>query len=164
MEKLRNYDISFSSLKLGNHSFKMAVGQSFFDLFEFDQEFKNPDIEVDIELVKHSSFMELKLQTKGIITLTCDISDEEYEQEIKNAIKVLVKFGEEYDDTNEAVLIIPVGSHSVNVAQLIYESVVLSIPMKHVHPRYVEGYRDKYTDLLEKYSLSEEEREEENNE
>ncbi len=160
MEKLRNYDISFSSLKLGSHSFELIVEQSFFDLFEFEQEFKNPKIEVSVELVKHSSFLELKVETKGKVILECDISDEEYEQPVENIIKTLVKFGEEFDDSNEEVLIIPLGSHSVNVAQLIFESILLSIPMKHIHPRYAEGYKDEYTDLLEKYSLPEEGEEE----
>ncbi|MDR1877747.1 MAG: DUF177 domain-containing protein [Flavobacteriaceae bacterium] len=154
MEKLGNYDISISSLKLGKYSFEMNAEQSFFDLFEFEQEFKDPRIEINVELTKHSSFLELNVQTKGKVVLECDISDEEYEQPIENAIKTLVKFGEEYDDTHEEVLIIPVGSHSVNVAQLAFESVLLSIPMKHVHPRYADGYEDEYTDLLEKYSLS----------
>lgn len=157
MERLRNYDILFSSLKLGSHSFKMSVGQPFFNLFDFKQEFKAPKIEVDIEIIKHSSFLELKVNVEGIVILECDISGVEYEQTIKNEIKTLVKFGEAFDDTNEEVLMLPLGSHSVNVSQLIYESVLLSIPMKHVHPKYSEGHKDEYTNLLEKYGLSDEE-------
>lgn len=153
MEKLHNYDISFSSLKLGNHSFNMSIEQSFFDLFDFDQEFYNPVIEVNVLLIKHSSFLELEINISGTVILRCDISDKEYEQTINNKIKTLVKFGEEYDDSNEEILIIPVGSHSVNISQLIFECVILSIPMKHVHPRYLQGYEDEYTDLLKKYGL-----------
>lgn len=157
MERLRNYDILFSSLKLGSHSFKMSIEQPFFELFDFIQEFKSPKIEVDIEIIKHSSFLELKVKTEGVVVLKCDISGEEYEQAVKNEIKTLVKFGESYDDSNEEVLILPLGSHSINVSQLIYESVLLSIPMKHVHPKYSEGYEDEHTHLLEKYGLSDEE-------
>ena len=157
MLRLRNYDILFSSLKLGSHSFTMDIEQPFFDLFDFTQEFKGPEITVNVELIKHSSFLELKIKTEGVVMLICDISGEEYEQVVKNEIKTLVKFGDAFDDTNEEVLILPLGSHSINVAQLIYESVLLSIPMKHVHPKYSEGYEDEYTSLLEKYGLSDEE-------
>ena len=157
MERLRNYDILFSSLKLGVHSFKMSVEQPFFDLFDFKQEFKTPKVEVDVQINKHSSFLELEVKTEGVIILECDISGEEFEQTVKNEIKTLIKFGETFDDTNEENLILPFGSHSVNVSQLIYECVLLSIPMKHVHPKYSEGYKDEHTDLLEKYGLSDEE-------
>ncbi|MGM5629274.1 DUF177 domain-containing protein [Apibacter raozihei] len=156
MEKLRNYDILFSSLKLGKHSFKMFADQKFFDLFTFEQEFKEPKIEVDATLTKHSSFLELEIKTEGKVQLECDISDEVYVESVHNIIKILVKFGEEFDDSNEEVLIIPMGAYSVNIAQFIFESVLLSIPMKRIHPRYAEGYKDEYTDLIEKYSLPDE--------
>lgn len=157
MERLHNYEISFSSLKLGSHSFTMNIEQSFFDFFNFNQEFSSPKIEVNTILIKHSSFLELEISIKGTLILKCDISDEDYEQNVSHKVKTLVKFGEEYDDSNEEILIIPLGAHSVNISQLIFECVILSIPMKHIHPRYyVEGYEDEYTKLLKKYALPDE--------
>lgn len=157
MDKFRKYDIEFSGLKLGKHCFEMDVEQQFFDLFDFEQEFKTPKIDVFIDLNKHSSFLELNLKTKGTVELECDLSEELFSQPVENQLKILVKFGEEFDDSNEEVLIIPMGSHSVNVAQLIYESTLLSIPMKHIHPRYQNGKTDEYSNLLEKYSIKENE-------
>lgn len=154
MDKLSNYDISLSSLKLGNNIINLTVTQSFFDLFDFTQEFDNPTIEVNSSIIKHSTFLEVTIETIGNVILKCDISDEAFEQEIQNKIKILVKFGDEFNDENEDILILPHGAHSLNIAQLIYEGVLLSIPMKRFHPRYINGFEDKYTELLDKYNLS----------
>ena len=47
---------------------------------------------------------------------------------------MVVKFGEEYNDDNEDLLILPQGEHTLNVAQYIYEILVLSVPSKRVNP------------------------------
>jgi uncharacterized metal-binding protein YceD (DUF177 family) len=70
----------------------------------------------------------------------------------------LVKFGEEYDDSNEEVITIPSGDSSFNISQIIYEAVVLSIPMKKISPNVNE--EDDYHKILEKFSPKNKEEEE----
>ena len=53
---------------------------------------------------------------------------------IKNELEVLVKLGEEYDDSDIDVITIPSKDHAFNIAQLIYENVILAVPMKKVSP------------------------------
>jgi uncharacterized metal-binding protein YceD (DUF177 family) len=134
MDKLRNYDVSFSGLKNGKHQFKFEIDQSFFQLFDTEQEFTNPRITVDALLEKHTTFLEFEIKINGTVELVCDITNAEFDYPIENEIKVLVKFGEEYDDSDENVITIPNTDHAFNVAQLIYENVMLSIPMKKVSP------------------------------
>ena len=88
--------------------------------------------------------------------MVCDISNENFDYPIENEIKVLVKFGEEYDDSEEDVITIPSTDHAFNVVQLIYEDVMLSIPMKKVSPNLSE--EDLH--VLEKFSPKEEMEEE----
>lgn len=134
MDKLKNYEVAFSGLKNGKHHFKFEVEQSFFDLFEIEQEFTNAHINADVLLEKHTTFLEFDITTSGTVDLICDISNEEFAHPISNNIKILVKFGEEYDDSNEEVITIPSGDSSFNISQIIYEAVVLSIPMKKYRP------------------------------
>lgn len=148
MDKLRNYDISFSGLKNGKHSFQFRIEQAFFDLFGIEQEFTSPRITADVLMEKHTTFLELDIRTEGTVTLVCDISSKEFEHPVENEIKILVKFGEEYDDSNEDIITIPSTDHAFNVAQLIYEDVVLSIPMKKVAP----DVDNEILDALDRYS------------
>jgi len=161
MDRLRNYDIAFTGLKTGKHDFGFGISQTFFDLFGTEQEFFNPEIDAKILLDKHTTFLEFEIEVSGTVQLICDISNEEFSENIENKLKVLVKFGEEYDDSNEEVITIPHKDSDFNVANLIYEAVVLSIPMKKVAPT-VKG-DDEYEKLLDKYSPKIEEEKEEQN-
>lgn len=152
MDKLRNYDIVFSGLKNGKHQFRFEIDQTFFQLFETEQEFTEPNVVVDVFMEKHTTFLEFEVQTEGIINLICDISNENFDYPIKNELSVLVKLGEEYDDSDIDVITIPSKDHAFNVAQLIYENVILSVPMKKVSP-YISA---EDLEILEKFSPSEE--------
>ena len=156
MDKFRNYEVVFSGLKNGKHEFRFEVDKAFFELFETEQEFTNPRIVADVLMDKHTTFLEFWITTKGLVTLVCDISSEEFDYPIENEIKVLVKFGEEYDDSDEDVITIPSTDHAFNLSQLIYEDVILSIPMKKVSPNVDE----KDLEILDKYSPKETESEE----
>ncbi|AZB31728.1 MULTISPECIES: YceD family protein [Chryseobacterium] len=156
MDKLRNYDVSFSGLKTGKHEFKYEIDKEFFQLFETDQEFTNPKIAVDVLLDKHTTFLEFEIKVEGTVELVCDISNEDFTHSIENQIGILVKFGEEYDDSEEDVITIPTNDHAFNISQLIYENVALSIPMKKLSP----NISDEDLEILEKFSPEEIEEEE----
>lgn len=158
MDKLRNYDVSFSGLKNGKHEFRFEIDKTFFQLFETEQEFTNPRIAVDVLLDKHTTFLEFVIKIHGLVELVCDITNEDFDYSIENEIKILVNFGEEYDDSNEDVITIPSGEHAFNVAHLIYENVMLSIPMKKISP----NVSDEDLKVLDQFSPKEiEEAEEE---
>ncbi|ASE62895.1 DUF177 domain-containing protein [Chryseobacterium indologenes] len=157
MDKLRNYDVSFSGLKNGKHEFKFEIDKTFFQLFDTEQEFTNPRIEVAVLLDKHTTFLEFEIKIKGDVELVCDITNENFDYPIENEIKILVNFGEEYDDSNEDVITIPTSDHAFNVAHLIYENVMLSIPMKKISP----NVSDEDLKILDQFSPQEIEEEEE---
>lgn len=152
MDKIRVYDVSFSGLKQGKHTFEFNISQAFFDLFEFEQDFRNPDVSIILLLEKHSTFLELNLEAKGEVSVICDVSDEEYAQDIQGDMELVVKFGHEFDDSDDEVWIIPEGESSLNIAQLIYELILLNIPIKRVNPNLDSKQAQKALNLLEKYA------------
>lgn len=150
MDKFKNYNIAFTGLNLGKHQFKFEVDQEFLNLFGIEQEFFNPKIDVDVLLDKHSTFLEFWIDLKGSVQLICDISNDEFSYPLEYSVKILVKYGDSYDDRNEEVITIPHSDSDFNIAQLIFEGLVLSIPMKKVSPEVEDD--DHYQDLLDKYS------------
>lgn len=150
MERFRNYDISFSGLKNGKHEFEFHIYQEFFDLFEAEKEFTNANLVSNVALEKHSTFLDFTISVSGKLDLVCDISNEQFAYPIEHQIKLLVKFGEEYDDSNEEIITIPHHYSEFNIAQIIYEAVMLSIPMKKISPNLSEN--NEYHSLLEKFS------------
>ena len=86
--------------------------------------------------------MNLSFTAQGSLWLTCDVSNEIFPYQINTSLDWIVKFGDEYDDDNDEFLILPHGSYQVNVAQPIYEMIVLAVPVKKVHPGVVDGTLD----------------------
>ena len=43
------------------------------------------------------------------------------------------------DGDDDEILILPHGSHEIQIAQYIYEMIVLSVPQKKVHPGIADG-------------------------
>ena len=104
---------------------------------------------------------ELIFKANGYVQVPCDITNELYQQEIDSEMPIVVKFGEEYNDENEEILIIPHEEYQLNVAQLIYEMIVLAVPTKRVHPKVLDGTMQSETlDKLKELEVKEEKKEE----
>ena len=138
MDPLKAFDIQFIGLKLGSHLFEYHVKQTFFENFEF-YDFNDTDAIIFLKLEKKTTLLELNFKVEGSVNINCDVSNEPFNQFINSEFKLVVKFGSEYNDDNESILIIPHGSHKINVAQYIYEFIILSVPQKRVHPGIANG-------------------------
>ncbi|WP_179333912.1 YceD family protein [Winogradskyella costae] len=138
MKALKSYTIPFVGLKEGMHHFDFQIDNTFFQHFEYD-EFNAIDVKIDLEFEKKSTLLELHFSAVGSVNVNCDISNEPYDQAINDDFKLVVKFGNEYNDENEDILIIPHGEYEVNVAQYIYELIILAVPIKRIHPGIEDG-------------------------
>ncbi|KPM30854.1 Riboflavin synthase subunit alpha [Croceitalea dokdonensis DOKDO 023] len=135
---MKQFVIPFSGLKMGKHEFEYDVDNTFFDDFGYD-EFNEADIQVLAGLNKTSTMMELDLTATGTVNVNCDVTNEPYQQEVDGALQLVIKFGAEFNDDNDEILILPHGEHQVNIAQYIYEMLVLAVPQKRVHPGVEDG-------------------------
>jgi len=136
--KLSTYNIEFKGLKEGNHEFDYQIGNTFFENFE-ESLVDEGDVKVRIVLEKHSNFLEIHLSFTGTVVLTCDRCLGLFDQKIKGKASMFVKFGENESEDGEDVVWIHPEEHQINVAQIIYEYIVISIPLRHVHPLQKDG-------------------------
>ena len=147
MRPLKEYDISFTGLKPGKHQYKYFINKEFFEAFNYD-EFLSADVEIILDFIKKATLLELHFNAKGNVKVVCDISNEPYNQTIQGDLDTVVKFGDEFNDDNEELIIIPFDDHQINVSQFIYEMIVLSVPSKRIHPGIEDGTLQ--SDILEK--------------
>ena len=162
MNNLKEYLIPFVGLKIGKHQFDYQIDNTFFKSFDYD-EINDVSVKVDIVLEKKSTMLELDFKHKGTVNVPCDVSGEEFDLPIKGKLKLLVKFGDAFNDENEELLILPHGEFQVNVAQYIYESIVLSVPLRRVHPGVKDGSLTDVIEKLESLSPKENKKEEQQN-
>lgn len=147
MKPLKEYIIQFVGLKEGKHSFDYKIEDKFFEFFEYE-EFNDANVNVSIELNKKATLLELHFEASGTVNVNCDLTNEAYDQVIDNDFELIVNFGEIFNDENEEILILPHGEYEINIAQYIYELIVLSVPSKKIHPGVEDGTLE--SDILEK--------------
>lgn len=138
MNRTKEFLIPFVGLKLGKHHFEYQISNAFFENFEYD-EFQNSDIKVAVVLEKKSNMLELSFKHKGTVNVPCDLTGEDFDLPIKGKMKLIVRFGEVFNNDNEELLILPFGEFEIDISQYIYEMIVLSVPQKRVHPGVKDG-------------------------
>ena len=116
---MKEFTIPFVGLKEGKHDFEFIIKKAFFDFFEYD-EFNDVLITTSLLLNKTSTMMELEFISQGTINVNCDLTNERFDQEIDSELKLIVRFGEEFNDENEEILILPHGEYEVDIKQYIY--------------------------------------------
>jgi len=138
MSKTKEYLIPFVGLKLGKHKFEYQIDNAFFEIFDYN-EFQNSDIRVNVVLDKKSNLFEIDFKHKGTVNVPCDLTGEDFDLPIKGKLKLIVRFGDTYNNDNEELLILPFGEFEIDISQYIYEMIVLSIPQRRVHPGIKDG-------------------------
>ena len=139
--KKEEFNVAFSGLKQGKHEFEYEVKNTFFESFGYT-DFNDAKIALHALMNKTSTMLEFELAAKGIVNVDCDITSEPYDQEISANLELVVKFGDEYNDEDDEILIIPHREHQVNIGQYVYEMLVLAVPQKRVHPGVIDGTLD----------------------
>ena len=138
MKSLKEYTIPFVGLKLGKHQFEYEIGNDFLTLFDFE-EFNSSNINATLDFNKKGTHFELTFKVEGSVNVDCDVTTEAFDLPISNDLYMVVKFGDKYNNENEELLIITHGEYEINVAQYIYECIVLGVPSKKVHPGVEDG-------------------------
>jgi len=138
MMELKEFFIPFSGLKLGKHEFEYTINNTFFESFGYE-EFNASSINLKAVLNKMNTMMELDIKASGSVNVNCDLTSEAYNQEIDSDLQLVIKFGEEYNDEDDEILILPHGEYQFNISQYAYEMLVLAVPQKRVHPGVLDG-------------------------
>lgn len=159
--ELKAYTIPFIGLKTGLHEWHFEVDNTFFTHFGFE-EFLEANIQLEVRMEKKPTFLEFALSFNGHVQVNCDLTNEVFAQQLEGNFQFVVKFGDTFNNENEALLILPHGSHEVNIQQQVYESIVLAVPTKRIHPGVLDGSLE--SDILERLeALSPEETNSKNN-
>ncbi|MCR9181541.1 MAG: DUF177 domain-containing protein [Flavobacteriaceae bacterium] len=138
MKHMKEFTIPFVGLKQGEHHFEYKIDNTFFSHFEYD-EFNNVAVLAKALLIKKSNSLEFQFSINGIVNVNCDVTNEPYDQMVEGTHYLVVNFGDEYNDEDDTLLVVPQGTYEVNIQQYIYELIILSLPARRVHPGVEDG-------------------------
>lgn len=155
MDATNRYAIAWKGLKNGSYRFDFKVDTSLFEAFE-SSEIKAGDLSVSVLLERGESMLSLQTSIRGTVTVACDRCLEDCRLPVAFDGQLLVRLSDEVHDYDGEVMWISPAQTHVPLAQYIYESILLSLPYRRVHP---EGECD--ADMLNRFRIvSEEEFEE----
>ncbi|MEQ8471635.1 MAG: DUF177 domain-containing protein [Marinoscillum sp.] len=146
MKALREFQIDIFSLSHKLHEFEFEIDDRLFSLYEHSLVDKGKG-HCKLQIDRSETMMSLHFDIDVKIELTCDRSLDQFDYPVKIDENLIIKFGEENYTLSEEVIVIKQDTASINVAEFIYEFIMLAVPMKKLHPRY-EATEEEEPDLI----------------
>ncbi len=125
--------LSIASLPFGSHQFNYHLDGKFFNEIE-DSEVRSGSVDVALK-VDHmqEGIYDLDFVCNGVITIPCDRCLDDMEHVVDTNYQLTVKVGDALDDSLDNVLVIPSSWRTLDLAPIVRDTVLLTIPMMHVH-------------------------------
>ena len=131
MCSLEHFKINLKSLTDEVTALDHDLDDKFFEALD-GSEVKQGALHVSVSIRKATGFFELQFHTEGTVTVTCDRCLDDMEQHICADNRLVVKLGAAYSEEDD-VITVSEDEGILDTSWLIYEFVVLAIPIKHVH-------------------------------
>lgn len=155
MTNPKKFIIPFIGLSLGKHQYHYDIDDSFFQEFEHS-EIKQGNLGVSLVLDKQSTMLILDFAITGFVNVMCDRCLDNFNMKLNTEQRLFVKFGEETREETDEIVVFSTNEYEIDVAQYIYEYIILSLPYSRIHP---EGECDpEVIKKLEELKINKEEK------
>lgn len=132
MGKFGIYNIDLKELAPGVHDFEFLLDNKFFADID-GTEVQKGKIKASVSVKSGAMMFELCSHLEGVAIVPCDRCLDDMEVPVDTHNRLVVKFGKEYSEEGDDIVIVPEEEGEINIAWFLYEFVALAIPMKHVH-------------------------------
>lgn len=132
MGKFTEFNVPLKGMSPGEHTLNFHLDKKFFDNME-NTDIHDANLDVKLLINYRADKYDMLFQISGEVVLLCDRCLDDLCFPIDTEYKIMVEYGSGYEDSDD-LLIIPSSDSNLNVAYMIYDTVVLAIPIKHVHP------------------------------
>ena len=136
--ELNKYTILFSGLAVGNHQFNYTLSDSFFAELS-DSEIEKGNVNVELDFEKKPTMLELNFKWQGNVNVLCDRCADDISMEVEGEQTLFVKFGNTPIEDADDVIVLPSNESKINVAQHLFEYVLLSLPVRRLHGKDENG-------------------------
>ena len=128
---LEQFDIDLKALTQDVTPLEWGLDDQFFNALEGAQ-VQGGTLHVSGSIRKTVGFFELLLHTNGTVRIPCDRCLDLMDQPIEADLRLVVKLGSEYQEDDD-IITVDESDPTLNTAWFIYESIILAVPIQHVH-------------------------------
>ena len=133
MGKFTQFKLPLKSLPKGTHEFEYHLDKQFFTNME-SPDVRDADVDVKLAVTFKNDVYDLAFTINGTVVVPCDRCLDDLTLDIDTTYGIKVKYGDDYREDSDDLMEIPESDNTLNVAYMIYDTVSLAIPIKHVHP------------------------------
>ena len=131
MCSLQTFKIDMKALRQGNNEMQIKLDDEYFKAIDAPDVHRG-DLIAEISILRTGDIFEMNFHTEGIVRIPCSICLDDMVQPINTDNKIVAKFGEAYSEDDDLVTVAE-DEGILDVSGLIYEFIVLNIPIRHVH-------------------------------
>jgi uncharacterized metal-binding protein YceD (DUF177 family) len=152
MDALKDFAIHFKGLKAGEHEFEYKLDKAFLEAVG-DEEMVDAEVVANVVMTKAASMLTFKVSLDGTAIVECDRCLDELEYPIQTEDMLFVKFSEEEFEFDGEVMWLNPADEEINLADYIYETLLLALPYQRVH----ENTEDCNQDMVARFQVVTEE-------
>jgi uncharacterized protein len=134
----RKYVIRFKGLKTGKHSFAFNVDRTFFEQFE-NNDIIEAACHIDVDMTKQERMFELLIHITGTVDVHCDRCLGLFQLPRDILETIVVKISNTEVTKSDDIIIVSDEEHELDISQILYEFILLSLPYQCIHPVDKEG-------------------------
>jgi len=150
MQAGKEFIIQFVSLGVGEHYYEFDVTNRFFENLDYS-EINQGNIKIKLTLIKQSTMMVLQFNVSGTVKVNCDRCFGEFDLPISGDYRLVVKVGgHEVGNEDDDIISVAANEHELDITQVVYEYIMLSLPLKRVHPDDEKGNSTCDKEMLKK--------------
>ena len=133
------FTIPLNGLAQGKTETVFTVGKDFFESFE-NTDILDASLKVDVEVEKSGRYTGVDCHIEGTVSVECDRCLDLLDIPVSTVARLSIKTGsgtgdEAQDDgSGREVVWLPEDNAELDIAQVIYDYVCISLPMKRIHP------------------------------
>ena len=131
MDVLDSYKIDLKNMRTDVAEYQIALDDAFFEAVEGTL-VKSGKADAELKIRESGGAYVFTFHIKGTVHVPCDRCLDDMDVEIETERMLTVKLGDEYADEGD-MMILPYEDAILNVAWIIYEFIVLEVPLTHVH-------------------------------
>ena len=133
MEKKNEFLIPVSGLALGQHAYQFEINDDFFAGMDYS-EVQQGKVSVKLDIDRQETMLTLHFDLKGSVRVPCDRCADEFDLPIESQQEFFVKLGTENAEESDDVAVVSAETSEYDIRPLVYEYIILAIPMHRVHP------------------------------
>jgi len=148
MSYIDQFSIPIKDNERGIRAFDFYIDNDFFKFFD-NNEIQASDISVSAVSEKNLNDILLRIEIRGNVNVKCDRCLEYFDMPLRFDKNFIIQRGLETNQQSDDILKISEDAKELNIGKLLYDYIILSFPIKKVHPDDENGNNLCNSDIID---------------